>query len=367
MIAEERSVSGGQAAMLILIGIATGGVYIWPGTAIRIAWQSAGWSAALAGPVVVGVLWLWHRLLGNTLETDLGAALAAAAGSWGRLLTLGYAILVIVYLAAVGALFGTLGNEVLAPRTSPLAFLGVAAGTGAWLATRPIRTLGRVAQLWAPIVSGLTVIVGLLGLQNLRWPGAILPAGAADTASVWDALLRSAYLWIPYPVLLTLVRRIRPRAERVPLSVWGAVWAQWLVLLWLHALVVGTVGTWPAVLLHWPTVFVYELIAVSTFLITQVGALVVVLWTVSFVAFWAINVWHVGVLVGGARGRAAAWAGTVLGAALGSLLIGFPHLSEEVLSSLSIAIAAWTALGLATLGLRAGLRWLVRRPVAAPR
>lgn len=272
-----------------------------------------------------------------------------------------------VYLACLGALFGNLGNAILAPKTSPFAFLGVAAGVGSWLATEPVRTLGRLAQMWAPVVVGLTIAVGVLGLQDVHWPRAILPTAAPALGPVVSALWRSAYLWVPYPVLLTLVRRIRPRTGRVPFLVMGAPGRSgWCCF--------GSTPSWWA---RWapgrpfsctgPTVFVYDLIAVSTFLIAQVGALVVVLWTVTFVAFWAIQMWHVGVLVRGAAARPATpviWAGTALSAALGGALTEFPHLTQAILSSvLGGAIGLWTVLSLASLALRAA----VRRPRRWPR
>ncbi len=352
----EDTITPAQAAMIAGIGIVAGGIYLWPQPTIQAGGQTAGWAVLAAGPMMMAALALWNALLRPWRGSDLGTVLSAALGLLGRLLTWWYAVLLILYMAAVGSLFGTLSSEVLAPRTPAPIFIVFAAGVGAWAATLRLPTLGRLAQLWATIAGVLTIAIGAVGVRNLHWPSATLPVIPLHLAPVVNAMLREVYLWVPYPLLLTLVRRTNSPFRHVPRAVWISVWAQWALLIWLYALTVGTLGTWPVRELRWPTVFVYELIEVSSFLITQVGVLVVVVWTVVFITFWAANMWHIGVLLRG-KARAAdprvVLAASALSVALGCVLQLFPAFTTQLLSAdLSVAIALWTATSLGCLGVR---------------
>jgi hypothetical protein len=350
----EGRISPGQALFLVLIGVVAGGIYIWPATVVRAAGQASLVSTLGTCLVACVVLYLWTRLCP-------GGLLAILDHPVGRALAIAYAFLLAAYLVDVLALFATLSTKVLNPRTSPLVFLFVAAGAATWIAVHPFASIARLAQLWTPIVLLLTVAVGLGGLHEMDLPGALLPSLGRQPLTVWHGIEAGVYLWTPYPILLTVAGRLRWRQFR---PIWLGLVGQCLTLLWLYAVVAGTMGTWPIVELHWPVVFVYETIELNSFFIAEIGVLVVVLWTVSFVLWWAINLWHLGLLAGPAGrlrpARSLLWP---LAAGLGllaALLMGFPRLAEDILSSaVGLGVTVWTV---AVLLAAAVFRWRDRQP-----
>jgi hypothetical protein len=334
----------------------------------------------LLGPLMVAVMAIWERLVRTLPGDDLGILLIGALGWWGRALLAALVMMLLAYFGTISALFGDLGREILAPRTSPLVFVGAALTVAAWLGSRPLRTVGRLAQFWATFTVVLTVAVGLLGLRHLDWPRALLPPAAVGVNPVWQGLVQSLYLLAPYPLWMTVQRRIQagrgprtdaggPYGHRARCYLYGALIGQWVLLGQLYELAVGTLGTWPVALLAWPAVFTYELIELSSFFITEVGVLVVILWTVVFVVFLAVNIWHLALLATRVLPSLTRFWGdilvvmTVLG--LGLSLVAVPYNLTVILTeNVSRGVLVWTTLVLLSLLVRALLARFTRRRLA---
>ncbi|MCY0878912.1 MAG: hypothetical protein OWU84_08230 [Firmicutes bacterium] len=68
-----------------------------------------------------------------------------------------------------------------------------------WLTTRPAISLARALSLTIPGLIVATLVVGLLGLHNFRYPAALLPCGPYALIPILRSFFAGTYRWIPSP------------------------------------------------------------------------------------------------------------------------------------------------------------------------
>lgn len=292
-------ISLSEYALIVLGTSAAGGIYIWPRSLSIMAGQNA--CLALIGNCLWGVVMLivtvrWALATpGHTAPEKLRHSF----GAFGMWLMVGCLLLIsISYLAMLFLLYLLLMMTIITPGGQLWTLGLVFAGFLIWLNSRPLINLVRLLTLTIPVVGVMTTLGGLLGLNNVHYPQALLPHLPIHPTSLFDAIITTAYLWIPTFSLASAVPLIRPanRSQAIRITRTSAIILTGF-LMGLYALTVSTIGPQGASHATWPVVFVFENITVYNFFVSDIGFLVALSWSISFIGFMAWNIWHLGVMI----------------------------------------------------------------------
>jgi hypothetical protein len=342
-------ISPGQYFWLLAISAVAGGVYLWPAFILRIAGPNALFSLLLTMMVAAGAQALqahWSRTTGRG-PYALGLVQPWRGATWG-ILIIGTVLLLSTDVVLL-ALFSQLLKTFFYPVTPRLAIIVAMAAIAAWIGSRPLSTVARNVQFWAPFILLSFVLVVLLALSDVIFPNAITPSTAIYGTPIVRASVGTWFLYANGGVTASLVPFVRWRSTPRPVLVSVlAIGLQSAILLVLFWLVVATLGPESPTHLVWPIIYVLALVRVHGFFLEGLGLAILLIWTSAMVLYLSVHLfvlsWNLGALAksGGHRTLALGMAAIL---ALGAVLIPNPIMASQLLFGyVSPGDLGWTIL-----------------------
>lgn len=284
-------ISPGQYFWMIIISVVAGGVYLWPQFLVQQdgpnSLEAMFTTTAIALLITAGYVSLALAVQQPTFAQHVGQLVPGAG------IALVFGITGILCLGIDGLvldLFGQMMRTFFYPRTPTALLDGTILAVVASLAGRSLVAVGRTMQFWAPIILGLLVLIlaALMGYAQ-NW----LAARPSGNWALYPWLHASAGTWYLYAnrsVVATLTPHVRWRRPRDAYC-WalGAITVQATALLALYVVIVGTLNLPAVAEMAFPLVYVVNLVTIHGFFLKGLGALAVIVWATSLVAYLTVH------------------------------------------------------------------------------
>lgn len=282
---QERPIGVFQYVTMVAVAVWTGQMYTWPLPLVEVA-GSNGFPVLGLGILYMVVSGLVHQAwLRESGQSSALARIGTAA------LAVSGMILVLVMDAALLSIFGNMLNVVFYAMTPRWALVMPMVGLAAWISIQPLVTIARLAQLWIPLVVGLSYLTVLAGINHIRFWSAVSVGGIHWTGILPESRAMAGIL-IPFvPMMLLLAPQVNASRQRVRRGDYGL----WIVIMGVLTsfYIVGLTVLGPEAIDHlrWPMVYLFATITFGgSFFISRVGVITVFFWSILMILSMIVHV-----------------------------------------------------------------------------
>lgn len=221
------------------------------------------------------------------------SALTRMKQVWGWLRWPLFIVTAGLYLALDGsllALFSQLLHFNFYARTPLWVFNWSVVAMVAWLAGKSVSQVARNVQFWFPLIIASFFLLTFLVLPNVHLLTAIRPSSVITIKPIAKGMMSTWYLWVQGEVIVTLGAHVRGTPwTRIRRWALGAIAFQGFMIMFIYALVVGTLGPVAPTLLEWPLVFIFSNFTAPTLFFSRPGLFVIISWVIALTLYVAVT------------------------------------------------------------------------------